>query len=138
MPREIIMEIPMSQISGSPKELSASLMATVAGFLIGLPSGSSSGTVTLVMATSIMARIDSAPMGMALPMMAAITPTNSANRCQALGVTPCGTGMTNQINSVSTTATAIGMGLNPSLLSISYSLIQVDESTATNELSSAF
>ena len=57
--------------------------------------------------------IGSAPIGMALPMMATMVPTNSASRCQALAVTPSGTGMTNQISRPIATATAAGSGLKP-------------------------
>ena len=54
-------------------------------------------------------------MGIALPIIAAITPTNIASRCQACGVTPAGTGTANQISSANPTATAAGSGLKPSL-----------------------
>ena len=102
MPREIMIDTPISQMSEFEKLLSASAMA---------PDGLS--LVTPVTATSATAIIDSAPMGMALPMMAAMVPTNSASRCQALGVTPSGTGMTNQISSAIATAMAAGSGLKP-------------------------
>ena len=97
-PREIMMDTPISQISGSAKELSASRMAAA-----GL------SAVTPVTATSVMARMDSAPMGMTLPMMAAITPTNMASRCHAWGLTPAGAGIS-QMPSASATAMAAGMG----------------------------
>ena len=103
-PREIMMEAPINQISGLAKLESASLMAF-----------SGASAVTPVTATSVMATIDSAPMGMALPMMAAITPTNIASRCQARGVTPCGTGMANAISSASASAMPAGKSLKPSL-----------------------
>ena len=119
IPREIIIEIPISQISGSANELNASLIAISAGFLIGLPSAPNSGTVTCVTATSITAIIDNAPIGIALPIIAAITPTNIDNKCQACGVTPSGTGMTNQINNAKPSAIAAGMGLKP-ILFITY------------------
>ena len=83
-PREIIIEIPISQISGSANELNASLIAISAGFLIGLPSAPNSGTVTCVTATSITAIIDNAPIGIALPIIAAITPTNTRQQMPSL------------------------------------------------------
>ena len=104
MPREIMMDTPISQISGLAKLDSASLIAA-----------SGLSLVTPVNATSITATIDNAPMGIALPIIAAITPTNIARRCHACGVTPVGTGMTNQISRASPTATAAGTGLKPSL-----------------------
>ena len=79
--------------------------------------------VTPVTATNMMAIIDNAPIGITLPIIAAITPTNNANKCHACGVTSFGAGITNQINNVKPTAIAAGMGLKPSLLSIIYSLI---------------
>ena len=100
--REIMIATPMSQISGLAKLLSASAMAT-AGLSL----------VTPVSATSAIARIDSAPIGMALPMIAAMVATNSASRCQAFGATPSGTGMTNQMSRPMAQATAAGTGLNP-------------------------
>ena len=102
MPREIMIDTPISQISEFEKLLSASAMAPPAVSL-----------VTRVSATSAIATIDSAPIGMALPMMAAMVPTNSASRCQASDVTPSGTGTTNQINRPSAMAMAVGSGLNP-------------------------
>jgi hypothetical protein len=78
----------ISQISGLAKPLSASAMAPS-----GLP-----GRVTSVMATSAIAITETAPIGKALPMMAAMVPVNSASRCQASGVTFSGTGITNQIS----------------------------------------
>ena len=53
---------------------------------------------------------DSAPIGIALPMIAAMVPMNSANRCQALGDTLSGTGATNQIRSARPIAMALGTG----------------------------
>ena len=100
--REIMIAAPISQISGFAKLLSASPMAA-AGLSL----------VTPVSATSVIARIDSAPIGMALPMMAAIVATNSASRCQAFGATPSGTGMTNQISRPIAQATAAGISLKP-------------------------
>ena len=106
MPREIMIDTPISQISELEKLLSASAMA---------PAGLS--LVTSVIATRAMATIDSAPIGMALPMMAAMVATNSASRCHALGATPSGTGMTNQISRPMPTAMAMEVGLNPMRLS---------------------
>ena len=103
--REIMIATPISQISGLAKLLSASAIA-VAGLSL----------VTPVTATSAIASTDSAPIGIALPMIAAIVPTNSASRCQASGVTPSGTGTTNQISRPIATATAIGIGLNPKIV----------------------
>src|SRR5450631_2600415 len=80
----------ISQMSGLAKPLSESVSAAA-----GLP-----GLVTPVMATSAMAMTAKAPIGIALPMMATMVPVNKANRCHALGVTPAGTGMTNQMTSV--------------------------------------
>jgi hypothetical protein len=60
-----------------------------------------------------MAIIEIAPIGMALPIMAAITPINMANRSHALAETSCGTGMKNQIIRVSDTEIMVGMSLNP-------------------------
>src|SRR5450830_1364208 len=91
----------INQIKGLEKPLKASAIAPS-----GLP-----GRVTSVMATKEMATIDKAPIGMALPMMAAMVPINSASKCQALGLTLSGTGMTNQIRRVMATAIALGMGL---------------------------
>ena len=104
MPREIMMDTPISQMSGLAKLDSASLTAA-----------SGLSLVTPVTATSMMATIDSAPIGIALPIIAAITPTNIAKRCHACGVTPAGTGTANQISSANPTATAAGSGLKPSL-----------------------
>ena len=97
-----MMEAPISQMSGLAKLDSASLMAA-SGWLV----------VTPVSATSMMAIMDSAPIGMALPMMAAITPVNMASRCHACGVTPAGTGTRNQMANASPTAMLIGTGLKP-------------------------
>ena len=109
MPREIMIDTPISQISGLAKLDSASAMA---------PPGVA--LVTPVTATSAMATMDSAPIGIALPMMAAMVATNSASRCQALAVTPAGTGMTNQMISAIATATAAGSGLKPMRCSLSW------------------
>ena len=97
-----MMATPISQISGLPKLLKASAMA-----LPGL------SLVTPVIATSIMAMMDIAPIGIALPIMAAITPTNIANKCQACGETPSGIGIINQMIKPNASAMAEGMGLNP-------------------------
>ena len=77
MPREIMIDTPISQISELEKLLSASAIAP-AGVLL----------VTPVTATNVTATIDSAPIGIALPIMAAMVPTNNASRCQAFCVTP--------------------------------------------------
>ena len=84
-PREIMMAIPIIQISVLFRLLNASLAAWADGFLMGLPSAPISGTVTCNSATMVIASTAIAPMGMALPMMPAITPINSASRCHALG-----------------------------------------------------
>src|SRR5574344_263423 len=102
MPREIMIDTPISQISELEKLLRASFMAPAAFSL-----------VTPVTATSAMAMMDSAPMGSALPMMAAMVPTNSASKCQALGVTPSGTGMMKPMTSHRANAIAVGKGLKP-------------------------
>src|SRR5262249_18264062 len=91
----------ISQISGLAKPLSASTSAAP-----GLP-----GLVTPVMATSAIAMTDSEPSGIALLMMPTMVPMNNANKCQAFGGTPSGTGMTNQISSVRQTTMADGRGL---------------------------
>ena len=106
-PREIMMEMPISQIRELEKPLRASAMA---------PPGLA--LVTPVMATRAMATMDRAPMGMALPMIAAMVPMNRARRCQALGVTPWGTGMTNQISSVMAMATKAGTPFSDSFFMI--------------------
>src|SRR5512133_4022495 len=102
---EIITAMAINQIKGLAKPLKASSMAPA-----GLP-----GRVTCVMATRDMATIDNAPIGMTLPMMAAMVPMNSASRCQALGLTLSGTGTTNQIRRVMPTAMAVGIGLGRAL-----------------------
>ena len=107
MPREIIIATPINQISGLEKLLKASFIAS-AGF----------SAVTPVIATSIIAIIERAPIGIALPIIAAITPTNIANKCHACGVTPSGTGMTNQISKAKPSAIAVGKGLKPKFCSI--------------------
>ena len=84
------------------KPLNASLIAPLV----------ESGLVTPVAATSAIAIIDTAPIGKALPIIAAIVPTNSANKCQALGSTPWGTGITNQMIRVIATAIKVGIGRN--------------------------
>src|SRR5665811_1013031 len=98
----------INQIKGLEKPLKASAIAPS-----GLP-----GRVTPVLATKEMATIDKAPIGMALPMMAAMVPINNASRCQASGLTLARTGMTNQIRRVMPTAMAVGIGLGRELLSI--------------------
>ena len=100
----MMMAIPIIQINELLRLLRASLVASAAFSL-----------VTPVSATKVMPKIAIAPMGMALPMMPAMMPTNNAKRCHASGDTPCGTGMTNQIISVSASATAAGIGLKPML-----------------------
>ena len=97
-----MIEMPISQISELEKLLSASPMA---------PAGLS--LVTPVIATSAMAMMEMAPIGSALPMMAAMVATNRASRCQAFSVTPCGTGTTNQISSPRATDIAMGRRLKP-------------------------
>src|SRR5258705_9205189 len=89
-------------MSGLANPLSESTRAAA-----GLP-----GLVTPVIATSAIAITDSEPSGIALLMMPTMVPMNSANRCQALGVTPAGTGTTNQMASVRHTTTAQGTGLS--------------------------
>ncbi|MND82397.1 hypothetical protein D3C80_742260 [compost metagenome] len=69
--------------------------------------------VTPVTATKVIAIIAIAPIGIALPMIAAITPTNIANKCHASGSTPAGTGITNQINNVINKEISVGRALNP-------------------------
>src|SRR5665647_1308046 len=97
----IIMAMAINQINGLEKPLKASAIAPS-----GLP-----GRVTSVIATKEMATIDKAPIGMALPMMAAMVPINNASKCHASGLTLSGTGMTNQIRRAMPIATAVGMGL---------------------------
>src|SRR5471030_3228871 len=109
-----MMEIPISQIRLFEKPRNASLSAAV-----GLP-----GLVTPVSATSAMAMMEMAPMGRALPIIAAIVPTNSARRCHALGVTSCGAGITNQIISVIIIAIREGTGFSGVIRSIIFSLFQ--------------
>src|SRR5690606_26852990 len=67
--------------------------------------------VTWVIATSEIAITDSAPIGIALPMIAAMVATNSASRCQASGLTWAGAGITNQIKRPMPRATADGISL---------------------------
>ena len=88
-----MMEKPINQISGLENPLKASAIAPP-GF----------GLVTPVNATSAIAITPIAPIGNALPMIAAMVAIKSANKCQALGLTPAGTGMTNQINAPITKA----------------------------------
>ena len=95
------MAIPISQIKGLAKLDSASFIAA-----LGV------SAVTPVSATKVTEITAIAPIGNTLPIIATIVPTNNANKCQALGVTPVGTGMTNQISNVIKTAIAAGMGLN--------------------------
>src|SRR5215204_756514 len=91
----------ISQMSGLAKPLSASVKAAA-----GLP-----GLVLWVWGMKARATTDSEPIGIALRMIATIVPMNSANRCQALGETLAGTGMTNQIRSARPTAMAVGTSL---------------------------
>src|SRR5690606_36774804 len=106
-PREIMIEMPISQISEFENPLSASAIAADGLSL-----------VTPVIATSVIAMMECAPIGMNLPMIAAIVPMNSASICQALGLTPSGTGITDQITRVIATATIAGTGMNDSTLII--------------------
>ena len=99
--REIIMAIPISQIKGLEKLDNASIIAS-----FGL------SAVTPVSATKVTEITAIAPMGNTLPIIAMIVPTNKANKCHALGATPSGTGMTNQISKVTAIAMTAGMGLN--------------------------
>src|SRR3954451_9193814 len=92
----------INQISGLANPLSASTTAAA-----GLP-----GLVTPVIATSVIAMTDNEPSGIALLMMPTMVPMNSANRCQAFGVTPAGIGTRNQMTSVRQTTSAQGMGLS--------------------------
>ncbi len=66
------MEIPINQINGFAKLLKASFIAS-----LGL------SLVTPVTATNVIASIAIAPIGIALPIIAAITPINIASRCHA-------------------------------------------------------
>ena len=96
------MDIPINQIRGLAKPLKASLMESLGLF-----------ADTQVIATSAIAIIEIAPIGIALPIMAEITPINIANRSQAFAETSCGIGMRNQIIRVSDTEIMVGMSLNP-------------------------
>ena len=96
---------PISQISGLEKPERASETAPL----------ELSGLVTPVSATTVMAMIARAPMRMVLPMMAAMVATKIASRCQASGLTPSGTGITNQSASPRVTETRAGSGLNASI-----------------------
>lgn len=107
-----MIEKPISQISWLEKPLSASSSAAP-----GLP-----GLVTPVTATRAMAITETAPIGIALPMMAMMVPINSASSCQALGATPSGTGMRNQMISVAARAHREGSGLSGVSLSITFPL----------------
>ena len=62
--------------------------------------------VTPVSATRVTAMIAMAPMGNTLPMMATIVAMNNASMCHAAGVTPVGTGITNQMIKPTKMATA--------------------------------
>jgi len=53
-----------------------------------------------------------APMGKTLPMMATMVAMNKASICHASGVTPFGTGITNQIIKPTKMAIAAWIGLN--------------------------
>ena len=73
----MMMAIPIIQMSELLRLLKASLVASAAFSL-----------VTPVSATKVMPKIAMAPIGMALPMMPAMMPTNNAKRCHASGDTP--------------------------------------------------
>lgn len=77
------MEIPINQIRSLENPLNASPIAALVEL----------GLVTPVTATNAIAIIETAPIGSALPIMAAIVPTKRANKCQALGSTPSGMGI---------------------------------------------
>ena len=70
--------------------------------------------VTPVKATKEMAIMANAPIGRALPIIATMVATNSANKCQALSVTPSGVGITNQIIKPMAMANRVGIGLKGS------------------------
>lgn len=78
------------------------------------------GLVTPVTAIKVIAIIEIAPIGKALPMMANIVPIKRANNCQALTLTPSGTGIINQIMRVIVIAIKVGNGLGGVNLSILY------------------
>ena len=99
-----MIDTPISQISGLAKLDNASFMASLA-----LPP---SATVIPVTATKVIAKIDKAPMGIALPIIAAITPTNNASKFQAWSVTPSGVGI-KRIVTERAMAMTNGMGLKP-------------------------
>ena len=71
--------------------------------------------VTPLAATIEIAITEIAPIGMALPMIATIVPTNIASMSQAFGVSPSGKGITSQINRVVATAIAVDQGLKGSV-----------------------
>ncbi|BET79821.1 hypothetical protein GBFDFA_03015 [Edwardsiella anguillarum] len=103
-----MIEMPISQIRALEKPLRASFNAA-AGF---------PGAVTPVRATSAIATTETAPIGSALPIMAAMVPTNSASSCQALALTPAGAGIINQRVRVIASAIRAGRGFNGVSLSI--------------------
>ncbi|VDY35830.1 Uncharacterised protein [Morganella morganii] len=113
--RETIIETPISQISSLEKPLRASASAAFA----------EPGLVTPVRATRAIATMETAPIGIALPIIAAIVPTKSASRCQALGSTPSGTGTANQIIQVIRTAIKEGTGFSGVSLFIGPSVVIV-------------
>ena len=72
-----------------------------------------------------------APIGKTLPIIAAMVPTNKASKCHALGATPSGTGITNQINNVMPTAMATGISLKG--ISASFVITQKQYSPKTSK-----
>jgi len=97
---EIITEIPINQIKSLENPLKESAKAP-----LGFP-----GFVTSVNATKAIATIEIAPIGKAFPMIAAIVPTNKANKCHAFGVTPLGIGIINQMDNVRAIDIKAGIG----------------------------
>jgi hypothetical protein len=71
--------------------------------------------VTPLAATIAMAIIEMAPMGIALPIIAAIVPTKIASISQASEVRPSGSGIASHISRVIATAIAVGKGLKGSV-----------------------
>ncbi len=102
MPREIIIEIPINQIKGLEKMLSASLI---------LASGVSA--VTPVTATKAIPIIDKAPIGIALAIMAVIIPINIAKSVHPSANTSSGTGMTKRMTKATAREIIAGIGLKP-------------------------
>ena len=102
------MAIPINQISEFENPLSASFIASDGLSL-----------VTPVKATSVIASTAIAPIGIALPIIATIVPTNSANKCHAFNDTPSGGGTINQkINTMP-------IEINPGIILISVFFIAV-------------